>query len=170
MCIRDRAGAFTHAPMALERAQYESGHAFSQGPDAWAPRGLGEAAEPRGPRGAAGSGPDRVLAQLQKIVGERDAGRTDLGARPAEAGRERELGMPLEPVEERAEDRADGAGIGGVVGVATDLAVHGAHVEARPASDAVEDLLVLGAEDGRAAVVDEDHVQFLGAVAVAGPR
>ena len=46
---------------------------------------------------------------------------------------------------------------------------HGAHVLARPASDAMEDRPELGREDRRPAVVDHDHVQFLGPVGILGP-
>ena len=65
------------------------------------------------------------------------------------------------------EHRADGAAVHPAVGVAADLAVHGAHVEAGAAADARQDLLQLGAEDVAAAVVEDHDVQLVGPVGLA---
>ena len=69
--------------------------------------------------------------------------------------------------QQRREHRADRAAVDPAVGVAADLAVDGAHVEAGAAADAVEDLLQLGAEHVAAAVVEDHDVQLVGPVGLA---
>ena len=70
-------------------------------------------------------------------------------------------------LEERRQHGADRAAVDPAVGVAADLAVHGADVLAGAAADAVQDLLVAGAEDRRAAAVDDHDVHLLGPVDLA---
>ena len=67
-----------------------------------------------------------------------------------------------------ADDGADRPGVDRAVGVAADLAVDGAGVQARAAADAVQRLLARAAQDVRAPVVDDDQVQLRGTVAVVG--
>ena len=60
-----------------------------------------------------------------------------------------------------------GPAVDPAVGVAADLPVDGADVLAGAAADAVQDLLVAGAEDRRAAAVDDHDVHLLGPVDLA---
>ena len=63
-----------------------------------------------------------------------------------------------------------GPGVNPAVGVATNLAIDRADVQARAAADAVQSFahLRVGQQSG-AAIVDQDKVKFLGAVLVIGP-
>ena len=68
------------------------------------------------------------------------------------------------------DDLADGAGVGGAVGVAADAGVHRAVVHAGAAADALQGLAQLLVGVGLAAAVVEEHqVHLLGAVPVAAP-
>ncbi len=66
--------------------------------------------------------------------------------RPGRGWRRRAARGGRQAVEQRAEHGPDGAAVHRGVGVPADLAVHGAHVQAGAAADAVEHLLVLAAE------------------------
>ena len=94
----------------------------------------------------------------------------DLAARATQGGREGQgvhrvvLGEALGEL--RGEDRADGARVDGAVGVTGGVLVDRADVHARAAADAGEGLAAdRVTQDLGAAVVHEDEVEFLGAVA-----
>ena len=127
---------------------------------------------PRPPRGALGNaGRVRRPAppEREQQVLQRDAHRAGVHARAAQRRRVGELGrlLVLASASSGREHRADRAAVHPAVGVAADLAVHGAHVQARAAADARQDLLQLGAEDVAAAVVEDHDVQLVGPVGLA---
>src|SRR5271156_254356 len=67
------------------------------------------------------------------------------------------------------DDRADRALVGRAVGMAADVFENRADVEARAAADAVERVALLGVgQQLRAAIVEQDDVKLLRAVAFAG--
>ena len=72
-----------------------------------------------------------------------------------------QLAHRLVALEHRGEEDADGARVRVAVGVAADLAVHRADVEAGPAAQAVERLPQGGGDLARAAVVEQDQVELL---------
>src|ERR687885_1758312 len=84
-----------------------------------------------------------------------------LPPRAADRGGEGQVLRLPRPLEQRRYDGPDGARVGRAVGVAARLAVDGADVEAGAAADAVEGFLELGAEQLRAAVIEQDQVELL---------
>ena len=71
----------------------------------------------------------------------------------------------LDTGELRGQNRADGARVGGAVGVTAGALVHGAHVHAGGATDATQSLAAnLVGQNGGTTVVDEDDVHVLRAV------
>ena len=64
-------------------------------------------------------------------------------ARPAQAGRFGQIAPLLEAFQQGRDHRADGPGVHPAVGVAADVAVDGAALNARAAADAVKDFLYL---------------------------
>ncbi len=106
-----------------------------------------------------------ATSEREEQVLQRDAHRARVHARAAQRRRVRELRRFLVRVgEQRREHRADRSAVDPAVRVATDLAVHGADVQARAAPDARQDLLHLGAEDLAASVVEDDDVQLVGTI------
>ena len=105
------------------------------------------------------------------ILRDVDPHRARFLAGPAQAARLRKIGPRPEAERARRVHRADRPRIDAAVRVAADLLVDRAGVQARSAADAVEDLLELGAEHVRAAVVHEHDVHLGRAVRIVGaPR
>ncbi len=105
----------------------------------------------------------------QQVV-QRDPHRAGVVARAAERRHERQLAraLALHALQQRGQHRADRARVGRAVGLAAHAAPHRARVEAGAAADAVERLLQVRAEQGRAPAVEDHQVQLLGAVGLAG--
>ncbi len=92
----------------------------------------------------------------------------DLAAGATEARAVDEVVADTHALHLRREDLADGAGIDGLVGVAAHAGVDGAVVHAGAAADAAQRGPQLGiGVDARAAVVQDDQVDFLGPVLLA---
>ena len=67
------------------------------------------------------------------------------------------------------DDRTDRSAVSGAVGVPADVAENRADIQARAAADAVERVALLGVrQQFRAAIVQQDHMPFLGTVGFAG--
>ena len=98
-----------------------------------------------------------------------DLDRACLAAGAAQRAGARQVLGGVQAGEQRCQHGADGAGIHPAVGVAADVLVDRADVEAGAAAQAIKRLAVVAAEDIRAPVVHDDHVQFLGAVEVVRP-
>jgi hypothetical protein len=101
-----------------------------------------------------------------------DLDRTHLGARATEAGSERQPGLVRDAHELRRDDGADGPRVDPRKTVAADLAVHRAGVQTGAAANAVKRLpLAAVGQQPRAAVIEQHHVEFVGAVDLAAaPR
>src|SRR6266540_2517668 len=88
-----------------------------------------------------------------------------LAARAAERTRKRKMFPILQATQMRRDDRADGAGISRAVGVAAHVAENWADIQARAATDAMQRIALLGVRQQlRAAVIEQHHVIFLGAI------
>src|SRR5690349_8199289 len=110
---------------------------------------------------------DDVAPQVDQVTRDVDFHRTRFVARAAQAGRLRQILEITEPLKQRRDQRADRPGIDAAVRVSADLAVNRARVEARAAADAAQRLAIfLAREDFAAAVVDQDEMEFLGAIAL----
>ena len=111
-----------------------------------------------------------LVAEAEEKVGNGDVDGADLVTRAAEGRGLGQVGKLGEffAREERCEHGAYGAGINAAVGVSAGLAVDGAHVEARAAADAAEDLAAVAGEHVGAAVVDENHMHLLRPVGLCG--
>ena len=101
-----------------------------------------------------------------------DAGRAGFGTSGAVGAGKRLARIAGVVLQKRRDDRTHGAGINRAVGVAANALVDRADVEAGPAADAAQDGAQLGiGQDVRAAVVQDDQMHFLGAIAFAlAPR
>src|SRR2546421_3499410 len=113
-----------------------------------------------------------LRAQVQEQFRDVYLHGADLAARAAQARRVRQLRGLLQARQLRRDDRADGAGVDRAVGVAADLLIDGARVQACAAAYARERLARdRVAEHAGAPVVHQNDVYFLGAfVAVASLR
>ena len=115
------------------------------------------------------------LAQLEQQLRNLDLDRTHLGARAAQARRERQPGILLHAVKLRRDDRADRSRINPRIIVPADLAIHRAMIQARAAANAVQrlPLLRIGQQLG-AAVVEQHQVKLVRTVdfarAAAAPK
>ena len=112
-------------------------------------------------------GLDVLSAQVHEDLGEVNLHGADLVACTTEGGcvRQGVVLCSLDTGELRGQNRADGARVGGAVGVTTCALVHGAHVHASGAADATQCLATqLISQNGGTAVVDEDDVHVLRAV------
>ena len=78
----------------------------------------------------------------------------------------------LQSAEVRRDHAADGPAVGGAVGVPSDIAEDGAHIQASPATDAVQGVALFGiGQEFGATVVEQHDVPLDGAVGFAGlPR
>ena len=113
----------------------------------WPARGRGRACR------AAGCRPGRRRCRRRRASERNGSLRPSSGCMPVSSGVST---APIGPAVDRA------------VGVAADLGVDGAHGQAGAAADAVEDLALVALADARAAVVDHDHDELLGAVVAVG--
>ena len=112
-------------------------------------------------------GLDILGAQVHENLGEVNLHGANLEARTAERGcvGQRVVVRSLDTGELRGQNRADGARVGGAVGVTAGALVHGAHVHAGGATDATQSLAAnLVGQNGGTTVVDEDDVHVLRAV------
>ena len=165
------------APPGRRRGEHPRQRAAERG--AARARAVAARARPRERPGAPGgalaqarlAGLDGRCAVADEQVVQRDPDRARLGACAAQRA---ERGQPpalvrLHPREQRREHRADRARVHRAVGVASDLRVDRARVEAGSASDAREHVLVRGAHERPATGVDDhDHELLRAVVAVAG--
>src|SRR3989449_4913531 len=110
-------------------------------------------------------GRDPLLVHLTPELDEHardvDPHRACVDTRPAERGGVRQLLHRAGAVQHRRQQYPDGARVGVAVGVAADLAVDGADVEARAAAQTVERLAEWPGELIDPAVVEEDQMEFL---------
>jgi len=66
-------------------------------------------------------------------------------------------------------DAADWTGIGGAVGMASDMAEDGTDIQARAAANAVQHFALLGVGEQRtASVIDQHHVELFRSIGFAG--
>src|SRR5438552_3389961 len=104
----------------------------------------------------------QLAAPGEQLVVQVDADRADVAARPAQRGREGEIGVFLR-VDVRGQDRADGPRDGHAIAVASAAAIDRAGVQAGRAADALERVAVLLAREDPAAPVIDDHDVHRGA-------
>src|SRR5207302_1697680 len=81
----------------------------------------------------------------------------------------RQVRVVGDAVVQRRQDTADRPRVDAAVGVAADAPVDRAGVQARPAADALQALAERRLQDARPAVVEQDEVELLRAVALARP-
>ena len=109
-----------------------------------------------------------LLAPLPHQLRQRDAHRTD-GLTPSAEGRGiGQMTRLVEPDQIGRERSADRARIDPAIGVAADGGIDRAGVHARAAFDAAQDLAELAVQDSRAPVVEQNDVERLGPIRIAG--
>lgn len=108
-----------------------------------------------------------LVSQVKQDAGDVDVHGADFTAGAAEAAGAGKLGGGVHSGHLRREDRTDRSGVDAAVGVATDLSVDGADIEAGAASDAPQGLggHLFGQEFGTT-IVDQDDVYFVGTIIV----
>src|SRR5690606_6685876 len=94
-----------------------------------------------------------VPAVLQEMMMQVDLHRARLRARPTQRGGSAEMLPVLQPAQMRRDDAADRSAIRGAVRVTAHVAEDGAHIQARPATDAVQGIALFRIGEQQAATI-----------------
>lgn len=105
-----------------------------------------------------------VLAVHNELLMQRDAHRTDICTRPAEAGGIRQLLIIVITAKQRRNDRSNRTRIDGTVSMPADMAVDRTDIQAGTAADTLQSFVEFTPQNIGAAVIDDHQMEFLRSV------